>query len=102
MEDELGSFRSISPALNGRFRRRQIGDTRLQLAAGAGFGTTITNEGLDPVDLLDPHFAGRHISLSGGLPTANFVVPARFGLLVSRCVMPVVRIPRRRCLCRPC
>src|SRR5258706_2825066 len=72
--------------------RRQMGDYGgLQLAAGTGFGTTITNQGLDPVDLLNPHFAGRHAAVSGRIAyLPNFVGTSAFGLLVSRCVMPVI------------
>jgi hypothetical protein len=92
-EDELGIIPQHITGLMAD-SRRQIGDYGgLQLAAGAGFGTTITNEGLDPVDLLDPHFAGRHISLSGRIAyLPDFVGTSAFGLLVSRSVMPVVTI----------
>jgi hypothetical protein len=90
-EDELGIIPQHITGLMAD-SRRQIGDYGgVQLAAGAGFGTTITNEGLDPVDLLDPHFAGRHIALSGRIAyLPNFVGTSAFGLLVSRGVMPVV------------
>jgi hypothetical protein len=90
-EDELGI---IPQHITGLMvdSRRQAGDYGgLQLAAGAGFGTTVTDRGLDPVELLDPHFGGRHVSLSGRIAyLPDFVGTSAFGLLVSRCVMPVV------------
>ena len=72
--------------------RQQAGDHGgLQLAAGAGFGTTITDQGLDPVDLLDPHFSGRRLALSGRLAyLPDFVGTSAFGLLISHCDMPVL------------
>jgi hypothetical protein len=90
-EDELGI---IPQHITGLMidSRRPAGDYGgLQLAAGAGFGTTTTDKGLDPVDLLDPHFGGRHVSLSGRIAyLPNFVGTSAFGLLASRSVMPVV------------
>src|SRR3984957_8356909 len=90
-EDELGI---IPQHITGLMvdSRRQAGDYGgLQLAAGAGFGTTITDQGLDPVDLLDPHFAGRRLALSGRIAyLPDFVGTSAFGLLVSHCDMPVL------------
>jgi hypothetical protein len=72
--------------------RTPVGDGGgLQLAGGAGFGTTVTDEGLDPVNLLDPHFEGRHVSLSGRIAyLPSFVGTSEYGLLVSHSDMPVV------------
>jgi hypothetical protein len=90
-EDELGI---IPQHITGLMvdSRRQAGDYGgLQLAAGAGFGTTITNEGLDPVNLLDPHFGGRRLALSGRVAyLPDFVGTSAFGLLISHSVMPVL------------
>jgi hypothetical protein len=92
-EDELGI---IPQHITGLMvdSRRQAGDYGgLQLAAGAGFGTTITDQGLDPVDLLDPHFGGRRLALSGRIAyLPDFVGTSAFGLLVSHCDMPVLTL----------
>src|ERR1700722_516697 len=90
-EDELGIISQHITALMVD-SRRQVGDYGgLQLAAGAGFGTTITNEGLDPVNLLDPHFAGRRLALSGRIAyLPDFVGTSAFGFLVFHSVMPVL------------
>jgi hypothetical protein len=65
----------------------------LQLAAGAGYGATITDEGLDPVNLLSPRFGGRHLSWSGRIGfLPEFVGTSEFGLLFEHNDLPVVNV----------
>jgi hypothetical protein len=65
----------------------------LQLSAGGGFGANITDGGLDPVNLLDPHVGGRHLSLAGRIAyLPDYLATSAFGLLFSHNDMPVVAI----------
>jgi hypothetical protein len=72
--------------------RRPVGDKGgLQLSAGAGVGNTLTDDGLDPVNLLDPHLGSRHLSLTGRIAwLPDYVGTTSFGLLVSHSDLPVL------------
>ncbi len=84
-EDEQGI---IPQHISGLYvdSRRPIGaNAGLQISGGAGWGVTIDRDGLQPVDLLDPHVADHRLSLTGRIAyLPSYVGTNSFGLLLAR------------------
>lgn len=93
-EDEQGI---IPQHISGIYvdSRRPIGDTAgVQLAVGAGLGTTVGSAGLEEFDLLNPHSDGRRLSLTGRIAyLPDYVGTSVFGLLLAHNDMPVTDAP---------
>jgi hypothetical protein len=90
-EDEGGIIPQHITGLYVDSRRPVADSAGLHLAAGAGLGTTIETDGQEEFDLLNPHTAHRHLSLSGRLAfLPDYVATNEFGLLTAHNRMSVL------------
>ena len=72
--------------------RQTLGDHGgLEVSAGAGLGPRIEEKKLEPLDLVDPHEAGRHISwLARVAYQPDFFGASAFGVVAARHRIPVM------------
>ena len=90
-EDEQGIIPQHITGILVDSRRTAGEHAGLQLSAGAGFGVNVDNDGLEPVDLLDPHLDHRRLSVSGRVAfLPSYVGTSSFGLLLAHNEMPVI------------
>ncbi|MFO1270706.1 MAG: hypothetical protein U1F50_03325 [Rubrivivax sp.] len=89
-EDERGIVPQHLSGLLVESRHELPGGQALRLAGGTGLGTTLRDEGLEPLDLMKPRREGRHWSWSGRVSwLPDQLGASQFGLLAARHRSPV-------------